>query len=389
MNKTLDRIPATFLRERLAEMTQHCQPAVITGLFCGQPIEQITNPQRAREMLGAMKVSISPNYVDTNLERIRYFVRGVPSPPKPGKPTATFAEYLDLIARNPDTRSLVSEEPTPANLLIDIDLGVIGIDTVIGGYVSPFAPASVTTAHSLIFAANRGNASDLHTDWDGRDVILFQGFGRKRVILFPPEAASRLHPIDIYSTVRLADMGEADRHAFLTYAGGVEHTLLPGEAIFMPAFTWHHVDYLDPAMSVSFRFGGVEDPNALALIRTIHRDQHVQNIIAGTRNPARAEDCRAAARRLRTASEQTYPSTHAKYRAMRALAAECHYATLTPDTRPYLGGIIEAEDFLSGALCGYYSRPPDGSVLHRRAWLAQEKVRDLLRRWGRKIAFWA
>jgi hypothetical protein len=74
---------------------------------------------------------------------------------------------------------------------------------------------------------------------------------------------------------------------------------------------------------------------------------------------------------------------------MRALAAECHRSTLLPGARPYLSGIIEAEDLLDGGLSGYYSKPPEGSALRRGLWRVNENIHDLLRRWGRKLAYWA
>ncbi len=385
MKKTLERIPAAHL----PEMIRQARPAIITDLFRGRSIERITDQQGACALLGEMKITISLNYIDGHLERIRRYLRGVRMPPKLGKTSGTFAEYLDLVARDPDTRCVVSEEPTPEGLLKDLDLNVLGIDTLIAGNPAPFAEVPPTTSYSLIFAANRGNSSDMHADGDGRDVLLFQGFGRKRVILFPPEAAPYLHPIANFSTVRFAGMSEAERDTFVTFAGGVEHTLLPGEAVFMPAFIWHHFDYLDPSLSVIFRFGGITDPDAKAMLRTVHLDQHVQNILAGTRDPVRADACRAAAKHLLSASQQKYNSTQAKYRAMRSLAAECHMMTRPPDAGTYPRGIVEAEDFLDGGLSGFYSRPPNGSAMRRSLWTAQERLRDTLRRWGRRVSYWA
>jgi hypothetical protein len=385
MKKTLERIPAAHL----PQMIQQARPAITADLFRGLPIERIMDQQKAREILGNMKVTMSLNYIDGHLERIRCHLRGVPMPPKLGKTAGTFAGYLDLIAQDPDTRTVISEEPTPECLLKDVSLSEFGVDSLIAGNPAPFAEVPPTTAYSLIFAANRGNSSDMHADGDGRDVLLYQGFGRKRVILFPPESAPYLHPIANFSTVRIAGMSDADREAFVTYAGGVEHTLLPGEAIFMPAFVWHHFDYLDPSLSVIFRFGGITDPDAKAVLRAVHLDQHVQNILAGTRDPARAQSCRAAAQRLLSASKQKYKGTQDKYRVMRRLAAECHLTTRSPDFGTYSSGIVEAEDFLDGALSGAYSRPPTGSAMRRWLWTIQERTRDRLRRWGRKLSFWA
>ena len=385
MALTLERIPAA----RLPELVCLSRPAVVTDLFSGQPIEQITDLRQARQSIGDMKVSMSLNYIDGHLERIRCYLQGNPMPRKLGKTAGKFVDYLDLVTREPETRSVVSEEPTPQDLLKDIDLGFLGIDKIISGNPAPYAEVPPTTAYSLIFAANRGNSSDLHADGDGRDVLLYQGFGRKRVILFPVESTPHLHPIANFSTVRIAGMSDNERRAFMDYAGGVEYTLQPGEAVFMPALVWHHFDYLDPALSVIFRFGGLSDPNAKALLHCVHLDQFVQSILAGTRDPRRTTSCIAAAKQLVAASRQKYSSTHEKYRAMRSLAKECYEATIHDENAIALRGIVEAEDFLSGALSGFYSRPPEGTALRRRIWSTQEKMRDTLRRWGRKLSFWA
>jgi hypothetical protein len=38
-------------------------------------------------------------------------------------------------------------------------------------------------------------------------------------------------------------------------AGGWDCTLEPGETLFMPLFVWHYVEYLSPALSVTYRLG--------------------------------------------------------------------------------------------------------------------------------------
>lgn len=408
MNVLLDRLPCDAIPDRLPELMRLGQPAVITGLFCGRPLEQIGNLQRLRELLGEMRFTISQNYTNANLERVRNYQRGKPMPKKLDQITGTFSQYLDMITNDPSSRYMIAEqptprcllpglslhifgEPTPEDLLKDLDLSAFGVDTVMSGCgdATPLNPAPPTTALSLIFVANGGNSSDLHADRDGRDVLLYQGFGRKRVILFPADAAPRLHPVANFSTVPIARMDERERAAFINYAGGVEHVLSPGESLFMPAFIWHHFDYLEPSMSASFRFGGISDPDALAMMRTVHLDHHTLNIIVGTRDPARAELCRAAARRLVSAALLPYPSTREKFRAMRALAEECLRSTLLQGTRPYLTGIVEVEDFLDGGLSGFYSQPPEGSAVRRAIWRVTESIRDRLRRWGRKLAYWA
>jgi hypothetical protein len=58
-------------------------------------------------------------------------------------------------------------------------------------------------------------------------------------------------------------------------------------------------------------------------------------------------------------------------------------------SRRYLDGLVEAEDFLDGALSGFYSRSPAGPGEYDRLWHTRERVRDAVRRRARRVAYWA
>lgn len=410
MNAVLEQVPREAIADRFPELIRLGRPAIITGLFRGTPLEQTIDQRKASELLAEIKFAISRNYTNANLERVRIYQRGGRMPKKMDQYAGTFATYMDLVSNDAASRYMIAEQPTPTSLLSGLstrifgepeptpavssarlDLGLFGVDTVMSGVgnATPANPAPPATALALIFIASGGNSSDLHADRDGRDVLLYQGFGRKRVVLFPADAAPRLHPVANFSTVPLARMDEQERAAFIKYAGGVEHVLTAGETLFMPAFVWHHFDYLEPSMSVSFRFGGIPDPLALEMMRVVHLDHYTMNILAGLRDPNRVELCRPAARRLCDAAGLLYPNTREKFRRMRALAEECHRTTLLPGDRPYLPGIVEVEEFLDGGLSGFYSRPTASSAMRRTIWRLSEGIRDRLRRWGRKVAYWA
>ena len=364
------------------------QPFVIDGLVQGQLLSEITNASTAEDKLGAIPLNWRRNYTDSHLVNIQNYLKGVNAPPRIEKRSGLFRDYLDHVKREPETRWLITEEPTPSFLIQGTDLGIIGIDNLRPGYGHLFNEYSATTAYSLMFMANRGNASELHVDWDGRDVLLYQLFGRKRVVLFPPEAAPKLHPIDIFSTLRLSGLDDDERFALLSYAGGVEHLLLPGQTIFIPAFWWHHIDYVDLGMSVSFRFGGIDDPDALSLARVMHRDYHLQNIIAGTRNPSRAEACRSAVRRLLAASQQSHPNALTRYRELRHLAAQCHRETFPPGVSHPCVPWVSAEDFLDGVLCEVYrGRGGPDTPSNKRIPVWKEHLSAFIRRMGRKVSY--
>ncbi len=386
-SRAIERVTAREFVGLIPDLCARCRPVIVTDLFTDSMLTQVNDISGALELLGPERVTYTVRYIDVHTERVRRHVRGARMIQGPGGREGTYAEYLGLALH--DTRYIVTEQATPEKLLVDVDLSALGVRTVISGSPNPYGPVAADVAYSPIFVAGPGNASDLHSDGDGRDVLLYQGFGRKRLCVFPPSAGPALHPVAGYSTVKLAEMTDAERSAFLDYADGVEAVMEPGETVFMPAYVWHHLDYLETSLSVGFRFGGMTDPLAQELIRRVHFDHHTQRIIAGTRDPAIAEDCRAAARAVLAAADLRYPSARAKFRAVRAAAAQHSPTVAGASGRRYHGGLIEAEDFLDGALSGFYSSSPDGPGSHDRLWHARERVRDVVRRRARGLAYWA
>jgi hypothetical protein len=380
----LERLSAAEFPGRLPELQTAGHAAVITGMFPDTALSRIVDVESLRALLGDEPTSIGTNYVDMHLERVRRFQRGIPMLRGHARVATTVGDCIDRLNGN-DQRVIVTEQPTPERLLRDLDLSGLGVRTIVGADVDPYAPNMRDVAYSLMFMAGPGNASDMHMDGDGRDVMLHQVFGHKRACLFPASAAPLLHPVGPYATVRLAGMDDAERRAFLAYAGGVEHLLSPGETLFMPAFIWHHLEYLDVSMSIGFRFAGIEDPIAQTLIRTVHLDHYVSRIIVGTRNPATAEASRAAAQRVLDTAAHTYPSARAKYRAVRAAAA----THLPAAGQRRADAFIDVEEFLEGGLAGFYSRSPAGPGRLDRMWHFRERVRDQVRRRARRLAYWA
>ena len=47
-----------------------------------------------------------------------------------------------------------------------------------------------------VFIAGRGNKAHIHYDGDQRQVLLYQVFGRKEVILLPPASGAPFKPLD-------------------------------------------------------------------------------------------------------------------------------------------------------------------------------------------------
>lgn len=383
---TIERLPLSEAHRFREHYLARRQPVIITGLFPEHRLADIRTLASARERLGDLELTASPNYMDMHLGNIGDFISGRGVRLAPQQHTQRLADYLAQATSPAGTTWIITENPTPASLLEGMDLRPLGLEEVVAGYGNPQTRPESHKAYSLTFVGSPGNASDLHTDWDGRDVLLYQVFGSKRATLFPPQAAAALLPIDIYSMVRLRGMPEPRRNSFVQSLGGVDLVLEPGEALFTPAFWWHHLEYVDTGMSISFRFGGPEDEDVRFLIHHLHRDRYTQNLLATLMDPEQARAHRGAVNELLTAYRGSHPSARAKYRALRALASRLHQEICAEDT-PLAW--IDPSDFLESILCFRYMRPLEAwSPLQKRLWQLGESVRGAVRAQAHRLASW-
>lgn len=104
------------------------------------------------------------------------------------------------------------------------------------------------------FIGVKGSFSAIHFDKDGLHAFLYAIFGRKRFIISPHDAHEKLLPFTQFSGCALQNFTDYDRQVFLTWTGGEEVILQPGEAIYFPPFAWHFADYLDDCWALNLRF---------------------------------------------------------------------------------------------------------------------------------------
>src|SRR5579875_139936 len=289
------------------------QPVIITDLFKGQAVETLADPDQVRQKIGSTQVNITRNYVQHSLDFMKSMLAGRPGGPAISMRSSTIQDYLELVREQPSTPWILTECPAPPDIPAMVDLRCLGISNILCGYPDPGEPRN-SSAYSLLFIANPGNASDLHTDWDGRDVVLYQVFGRKRVTLFPPEAAPRLLPVIVFGTIRLNGMEPKTREEFVRFAGGWDDVLQPGEAVYMPAFYWHHFEYIDVALSFNFRHHGLVNPDAVYLMKYAHRDMYLQNLLAATLQEDKSSLVEPHLRSLREFVEQSSLPARQKFR---------------------------------------------------------------------------
>lgn len=338
----IPRVPAIPSAAFRRDYLQKRKPVILTGLFRGQPIESVSSLETARRRLGDMRIVVRSEYFG-DLRRTGDFFDGV-SPPRP----LALGGYLDLVRRAPRTRLICTELATPPE--------VRSLFEVPEHCAAPEGGDRAAGVESKLFVGNRGNVAHLHFDWDHRHVLLCQVFGRKRIVLLEPAASKRLNPVLNFSLLSLETMPRARREKLLRDAGAVDGVLGPGDALYMPPLVWHHIEYLDTAMSFNLRFG--QTGYGRFAWERLHPNMHLQNVSWQVLGPRGANGAaRRVLRRIVHTYRRPYPSAHAKYRRMQRLFEEL-YAEVCPADGPGTGRMPHAalleRQVRSGIARGFY-----------------------------------
>lgn len=243
------RIEAPPLKDFLRKYVRTATPVIITNLFDQARIRRIDTIDRAHRQLGDVGLEIQPNY-------IAFLETGVPG----ARRRMTLRDYLDHVREQPATADLCVEFDTPEPLRSLIPAP---------DYCDLNDPSDIVSA---TFVANAGNFNHLHVDDDLRDVLLYQVFGTKRFAIIHPREGRKLDAFltmnektssaiaatpsrDANGRVFLEDLTEDDKAAFLRYLNARDSILCPGETLFIPALSWHYVEYHETSMSVTYRLG--------------------------------------------------------------------------------------------------------------------------------------
>jgi len=220
---TREKFAESYLRDR--------KPVVFTDLIDHWPAKNKWTIDYFRDMYGHIKV---PVYSPKMSEGGKNYM----GPEK----KILFREYLDIISEGPtDLRmflfNIFRHAPELCHDIKDLDI----MDGFIKNY--PF-----------MFFGGEGSYVALHYDIDLAHVFLNQIYGRKRVVLFPPEQSKYLyhHPYTVASYVDVNNP-DYDRHPALKNVRGYETILYPGETLFMPSGFWHYIEYMDGGYSISLR----------------------------------------------------------------------------------------------------------------------------------------
>jgi ribosomal protein L16 Arg81 hydroxylase len=135
---------------------------------------------------------------------------------------------------------------------------------------------SSNEVYTWFYYGNAGNVAGMHFDTDQNDALMVQLAGRKKIYLVEPSQAKKLFPILNQSLFNIKELSDSEKQDLFSYCNAQEYILEPGEALYMPMMIWHHVEYLEPAISVVFRFGRNKINKFLA--NNIHPDFYMQSI---------------------------------------------------------------------------------------------------------------
>ena len=306
------------------------RPVVVTNLFEGQAISKIGSIDDAVRAWGPMTLHLQEEYTSAE------------GSAEPARPIfMPFKDYIDFVRSNPSTRLCCTEYDTPARVLASFTLPpacrvTSPPEEEIFGLPRKYGDFDLVSA---LFVANRGNVGHLHFDGDQRQVFLHQVYGRKRVVLFQPASAIHLRTLDgpftrpSLSGLYLEHMSLDEKLSLVDRADGYHTVLAPGETIYIPMLMWHHLEYVDDAMSFNIRFGRTRFGRFLSLDH-FHRDPYIQNVASKMVGPVdvlRTFD--PIAEDIKSEYAKPAPDMAERVRSMRALfRGLC--AQLAPEAQP-------------------------------------------------------
>ena len=334
-NLTVERIPMPSPDEFYERYMKTLTPVVITNMFEGEPISAINTKEKTIDQWGAVNISIEDEYFQAYLNAAK--ADQIESDAVEKMPTATVSEYWDFVAKNPDTKRMCIEFPNPASFASSFQIPKVCEPTV------------NDSKHfvSQCFIGNRGCVSNIHFDKAGTHGFLYQVFGKKRFIVFPHSASLKLAAFTQISPWLLQNFSEADRLAFLEFAGGQEVVLDTGDCMYVPSYSWHYADYVEDCMSISLRFRRSNITTTLA--NAFFPDMYLQGIASKMSDIERAKHEHAdLLEEITAASNRPYPDGKAKVQAMRALSVDV-YRRLYPEASKNLY-CVDLEQFFPNPL---------------------------------------
>lgn len=330
MNIKVDRIKLPEKKVFDEEVLHSLRPVVITNLFEGEAIREINTREKVIEHFGDMSVGIQNEYGEAYRKQAENSTSSPGS--ASGNQTLTVVQYLKFLETNPDTKMMCIEFASPEELKATYQIPEVCHAEK--GESSKFV--------NQCFIGNKGNFAHIHIDKAGTHGFLYQVFGRKRFITWPQSAAHKLAPFTQIAGWSLENFTDEDRKAFLDFTGGCEVILEAGECMYVPALSWHYVDYIEDSMSVSLRFRRSDYITRLANI--CFPDLYYQGIGYKFSHPEDAKKNEPLLHKLEAQWDKFYEDGVQKVNDARALAKDI-YQQLYPSA-PQKSYFLDYQDFM-------------------------------------------
>ena len=132
--------------------------------------------------------------------------------------------------------------------------GSVSLPIYFPGFSAANHLRSLLTVTSLLESIWIGNRTCIAAHFDNTENIACVMAGKRRFTMFPPDQISNLYvgPLDLTPAgqpVSLVDIRNPDLKRFPRFAAALEVAevaeLGPGDAVYVPALWWHHVEALD------------------------------------------------------------------------------------------------------------------------------------------------
>ena len=165
---------------------------------------------------------------------------------KVNEPDATmkFADYLDLIARE------------PSQLRIFLFNIVSHMPDVKADYTNPPYCKWWVDQFPAMFMGGGGSSVFMHYDIDAPSIFHTHFIGRKRVTLVAPEYTPLMYKLPLsWHAIEDINWRDPDFDKFPALRGVKAHTTIleHGDTLYMPKGYWHYMEYLDGGFSISLR----------------------------------------------------------------------------------------------------------------------------------------
>jgi hypothetical protein len=285
-------------------------PVVLRGCQEGTLISRLTTKEAILDEFGDLEIEVQGNYT-TSLakERMDVSADGLSGKVRNDIKVVPLRAYCDIIDKEPNTDLLCVEYGTPA---------VVRDAMRVPTYCS--AVPWIEPLVSFLFVANQGNYAHMHFDGDYRNVLLYQVFGRKRVVIVPVTAIDKIAPSLHHSKHLIQNMTEHEKRHLFEYLGAYETILEPGETLYFPPSAWHYVEYLDTGMSVNFRFGRTKFGKKLVDANSVPFYPELHLLLAELERASdRAKRDQAVWAEASRVLGQEYPTSRERHRKVQAM----------------------------------------------------------------------